>query len=278
METINHNNSCSFERLTNSKKFDPQAEDILTDEDLLELFRIIKHIIKKKPDTERIAKLYFCIAYAMGDMYQFYKPKHSDHLIFKDESNSLIADILLPTTSSCCQQEKKLSVSYLTNPSSSTNVLPPIDHSSIIRPYKSIYSSQSLTPSSSSSSFSSSSPFSLPTIEDHRSTTSTPLNRYTLLNDNPTEVLMEPKQRGFYYQENRLSREPPLLQRYAEHGVLTQDSLMTKRIKNPGESDFTFELPTPTKKPKIPHRHGEFNQRRKDNFAIKCYPPIHTSL
>lgn len=260
METAN--SSCSFQTITNSQQFNPQAEDILTDEDLLELFRIIKHIIKKKPDTERIAKLYFCIAYAMGDMYQFYKPKHSDHLIFKDDS--LIADVLLPATASCCQQEK-LSVSYLTNPSPA-NILPPIDHDKYsVRPYtniKSIYSQ----PSSSPSTPSSSSSLSLPLLED-QSRTPSALNRYphinTLIHDGTTEILMEPKQRGFYYQENRLSREPPLLQRYAEQGVLTQDSLLKKRTKKPGELEFPFELPTPTKKPKIPHRHGEFNQRRK---------------
>ncbi|KAI7901409.1 uncharacterized protein BX663DRAFT_537102 [Cokeromyces recurvatus] len=79
---------------------------------------------------------------------------------------------------------------------------------------------------------------------------------------------MEPKQRGFYYQDNKTTREPALLQRYAKQDVLIQTSLMRKRKKTfSNDPDFSYDLstiPAPIKKPKIPHRHGEFNQRRDD--------------
>ncbi|CAO3627079.1 unnamed protein product [Cunninghamella blakesleeana] len=82
-----------------------------------------------------------------------------------------------------------------------------------------------------------------------------------------SEIVMEPKQRGFYYQDGRITREPVLLQRYAEQGILTQASLMRKRKRQSTDTNMPFEgnhPPAPTKKPKIPHRHGEFEQRRDD--------------
>ncbi|CAO3622369.1 unnamed protein product [Cunninghamella echinulata] len=81
------------------------------------------------------------------------------------------------------------------------------------------------------------------------------------------QVVMEPKQRGFYYQYGRIDREPPLLRRFAEQGVLTQASLLRKRRRQCSDADNPYilaTLPAPTKKPKIPHRHGEFEQRRDD--------------
>lgn len=259
--------------MDNLQHFSPEAEDILTDEDLLELFRIIKQIIRKKPDTERVAKLYFCIAYAMGDMYQFYKPKHSDHLIFKDDSN-IIGDIALPASAACCcqtesslpeiqqqqqQQQKQLSVSYLTNPSPQVIEETTTDQYSV-RPYTHI---RPIYPSTSQ-------PQQQPTTA--WSPPKQP-NRYPHLNTliNSSEVLMEPKQRGFYYQDGRISREPALLQRYAEQGVLTQASLLRKRKKQFGDTEIPYELstlPAPAKKPKIPHRHGEFKQRRNDHIIV----------
>jgi hypothetical protein len=93
-------------------------------------------------------------------------------------------------------------------------------------------------------------------LAEHQRTTSLP----------QSEVLMEPKQRGFYYQDGRIAREPVLLQRYAEQGILTQASLMRKRKRHSTDANVPYEMnqpPQPTKKPKIPHRHGEFEQRRK---------------
>ncbi|GAN04687.1 hypothetical protein MAM1_0071d04151 [Mucor ambiguus] len=327
-------------------RFSPQAEDILTDEDLLELFRIVKQIIRKKPDAERIAKLYFCIVYAMGDLYQFCKPVHSDVLVFKDDTSAAsptIAQVQLPSSVSCCQNastsdgspsretptmttpttaatqsppvestsastgpvpQRILSVSYLTNPSPPTKSGPPqlpqimsrppdettTDQYSV-RPYTNIRpvypsSSTAYQPSwTSADEQMSSSPSSslqhAPNLPHYNHLTHPhqphnppqPLgNRFphlnTLMNGASTEVLMEPKQRGFYYQDGRITREPALLQRYAEQGVLTQASLMRKRKKTFGsEAEFPYELstiPAPVKKPKIPHRHGEFKQRRDD--------------
>jgi hypothetical protein len=83
---------------------------------------------------------------------------------------------------------------------------------------------------------------------------------------NNGEIVMEPQQRGFYYQDGRIAREPVLLQRYAEQGILTQASLMRKRKRPSMDGSSTYEtssLPASTKKPKIPHRHGEFESRRK---------------
>ncbi|CAO3592618.1 unnamed protein product [Absidia cylindrospora] len=81
------------------------------------------------------------------------------------------------------------------------------------------------------------------------------------------QIVMEPKQRGFYYQFGRIDREPPLLRRFAEQGVLTQASLLRKRRRQCSDTDNPYvlsTLPAPAKKPKIPHRHGEFEQRRDD--------------
>ena len=54
--------------------FQPQAEDILSDDELLELFRVVKQIFRKKPTTDRISKVFFCFCYALGDEVKFYKP------------------------------------------------------------------------------------------------------------------------------------------------------------------------------------------------------------
>ncbi|KAI8368571.1 hypothetical protein EDC96DRAFT_504823 [Choanephora cucurbitarum] len=252
-----------------SDKFHPQAADILSDEDLLELFRIIKHIVRKKPDAERLAKLYFCMAYAMGEQYQFYKPIHDDTLVFREDTTNTVGKVQLPASVLCCHDtlsssssssntsavpQRILSVSYLTNPSPSPQ-LPQImprtteETEAYVRPY--------MRPLQS--------PWS--PLEDAPSQSIKYPHLNTLINTSPSEVLMEPKQRGFYYQDGRISREPVLLQRYAEQGVLTQANLMKKRKKPFHDPDYPYELsslPTPVKKPKIPHRHGEFKQRRDD--------------
>lgn len=257
------------------KHFIPQAEDILTDEDLLELFRIIKLIIRKKPDTERIAKLYFCIVYALGDQYPFHKPAHGDHIIFRDEF--MTGHVQLPFSAFCAcperaesiqqqpqqqQQQKQLSVSYLTNPSSSSASLPRLISKSeeimtdrySVRPYTHIRPN---------------------TIINNITTTTTttwspePIHSHCSSESSPgTDVVMEPKQRGFYYEDGRIAREPPLLQRYAEQGVLTQASLLRKRKKHTPDLDYHELSVLPPKKPKIPHRHGEFKQRRKISLSL----------
>ncbi|KAL4208396.1 hypothetical protein AB4K20DRAFT_1910662 [Rhizopus microsporus] len=251
------------------KHFIPQAEDILTDEDLLELFRIIKLIVRKKPDTERIAKLYFCIVYALGDQYPFHKPAHGDHIIFRDEF--MTGHVQLPFSAFCTcperaestqqqqqQQQKQLSVSYLTNPSSSLAPLPRLISKSeeimtdrySVRPYTHIRPNTTINNITTTATTT----WSPEPIHSHRSSESSP----------GIDVVMEPKQRGFYYEDGRITREPPLLQRYAEQGVLTQASLLRKRKKHTPDLDYHELSVLPPKKPKIPHRHGEFKQRRDD--------------
>ncbi|CAO3589254.1 unnamed protein product [Absidia cylindrospora] len=85
--------------------------------------------------------------------------------------------------------------------------------------------------------------------------------------DPSTDRLMEPRQRGFYYQYGRIDREPPLLRRFAEQGVLTQASLLRKRKRQCSDTENPYvlsTLPAPIKRPKVPHRNGEFDQRRND--------------
>lgn len=353
MNRPNNSMPCLLQTNPDMQHFQPQAEDILTDEDLLELFRIIKQIIRKKPDAERIAKLFFCVVYAMGDLYHFYKPIHSDCIVFRDDSNintgPVTADVQLPSLVSCCQTspstndlpyrngnthnsssasssssawkddsastaavvatppssttspaltqptpgvpQRLLSVSYLTNPTSPA-IKPPTQLPQIrpsegtstdkysVRPYTNL---RPLYPSNTYPIQPPWSPIDDQNGQQHQQHHQSQQqqqpqqqingnhpDRYphlnTLMNGN-AEVLMEPKQRGFYYQDGRITREPALLQRYAEQGVLTQASLMRKRKKNFGEGEFPYELstlPAPAKKPKIPHRHGEFKQRRDD--------------
>jgi hypothetical protein len=338
--------------------FEPQAEDILTDEDLLELFRIIKQIIKKRPDVERLAKLYFCISYAMGEVNQFYRPNHSNHVVYRDDINQTTAVVRVPFA--CCNKKRTdpniveedssqrvLSVSYLTNPSPpqqqqqqqqrhqdgetdqysvrpythikplyptsspSPSITPNLNtHHHHIQPQPRHLGTTNITPSPSSiahaliangssnggvnnshhnsNSNNNNHHHNMNHLQNnnsmignnsHRSITPSPItstvadatsSRYPNLNtttmSSRLEVLMEPKQRGFYYQDNRINREPALLQRYAEQGVLTQASLMRKRKRQLDDSEYPYELstlPAIGKRTKIPHRHGEFKQRRK---------------
>ncbi|KAI8350581.1 hypothetical protein EDC96DRAFT_567360 [Choanephora cucurbitarum] len=205
--------------------FEPQAEDILTDEDLLDLFRIIKRVLRKDPDAERISKLLFSIYYALTDHVQFSKPCDEDRILFRDR-DSVVHSVQLPT-SGCNQVHHS---TPLSTPS------PTLSHKDLMRPTDS---------------------FSV-----HLCSTS--LVRYTPIPVDKTqssqEILTEPQQRGFYYQEGRIAREPILLQRYAEQGILTQATLIRKRKK---QADDSLSV----KKPKIPHRHGDFESRRDDILA-----------
>lgn len=336
---------CLLKATLLGRYYPAQADDILTDDELLDLFRIIKQILKKAQDTDRIAKLLFCITYALGDNVKFAKPVHEDRILFRDYMNHTTGPgmgvIQLTANSSCCHFTngfsddptqppqphtdarwldasasadspftRLLSVNCLDShphphpippPSSTTDTMPPSQH----MPSSSSSSSSSFPPSSTSddamadsfavrpyTNFQSLLQHPTPPQQQHQQPGLTPTQpptpqqpeftaaRYphlqTLLGatnaggigKTPDEVLMEPKQRGFYYQDGRISREPALLQRYAEQGVLTQASLMRKRKRQlPDNMNYPYELatlPATVKKPKIPHRHGEFEQRRKD--------------
>ncbi|CEP14899.1 hypothetical protein [Parasitella parasitica] len=370
--------------------FEPQAEDILTDEDLLDLFRIVKQVLRKNPDSEKLAKLLFCMSYALGDHIKFSKPCHEDRIVFRD-NHSAVHSVRLPSTSSCCVSTtanhhhhrastststfslnhalndsassmarpdkdnvqkwiesssvasaaspspispliRLPSVSYLTNsqppiataaasstPTNTTNLSEiSNDNTSTdaysVRPYTNFrplytasaspganHASSPTIPSSSaiaaaipspmvnrsSPSIPSSSPLASYHASHQQSTaeaSDSTVSHADTLSSNAasgaeryhqpssaiqhpanTEVVMEPQQRGFYYQDGRIAREPVLLQRYAEQGILTQASLMRKRKRHSADANSPYEtsnLPAPTKKPKIPHRHGEFEQRR----------------
>ncbi|GAN02304.1 hypothetical protein MAM1_0020d01747 [Mucor ambiguus] len=374
--------------------FEPQAEDILTDEDLLDLFRIVKQVLRKNPDSEKLAKLLFCMSYALGDHIKFSKPCHEDRIVFRD-NQSAVHSVRLPSTSSCCVNTSSSShhnhhhraststatfslnhplndsassmtrpdkdsvqkwidsssvtstaspspisplirlpsVSYLTNNQPITSATPTTtaptnttnlseisnDNTSTdaysVRPYtnfRPLYSTSASpganhtssptitsstaavtaamhSPSANRHSPSIPSPSASHHVSQHHQQSAVEVSdlsmshhdassngtseRYhqstsnTIQHPASTEVVMEPQQRGFYYQDGRIAREPVLLQRYAEQGILTQASLMRKRKRQSADANSPYEvsnLPVPTKKPKIPHRHGEFEQRRDD--------------
>lgn len=371
----NNNNSSACLLSPELQLFEPQAEDILTDEDLLDLFRIVKQVLRKNPDSEKLAKLLFCMSYALGDHIKFSKPCHDDRILFRDNNLGVHA-VRLPSTSSCCSisfhqppfresptfshshsdllrsAEKDSvqkwidsssvtshaspspispltrlpSVSYLTNNSNlsqqqtATTLTSSFSDLSAentttdtysVRPYSNfrpLYTATSSSPTVVNNTATIGSPLinpnsiPSPTIQhahqqladavalfnkdstDH-SMPSTSVNTATINNmqhtSEPVEVVMEPHQRGFYYQDGRIAREPVLLQRYAEQGILTQASLMRKRKRHSADANSPFELstlPLPAKKPKIPHRHGEFEQRRKNIiffYIYKLYNAFH---
>ncbi|ORZ13694.1 hypothetical protein BCR42DRAFT_418875 [Absidia repens] len=408
MNAVNEGHPSCLLVAAESRLFQPQAEDILTDEDLLDLFRIVKQVLRKKPDSDKLAKLLFCVSYALGDHVKFFKPLHEDKILFRDDAsgiaNASVNAVRLPNNSSCCiitsssspnpagdaldgasstnnnnkdslqkwqggtattsspslssvtstsqsPLTRLLAVPFLTNHASSTTSLSQpiqplplslplpqpqsphhlpqstptttattnVSHSDVsitsddtstdpfsVRPYtnfRPLYPSSSSSPAIPTySSFERSSnnsitdnhlqryPLPLPsssttppasnangqhvsdTISSPTTTSTSSLTGLTTERQRTTslphsEVLMEPKQRGFYYQDGRIAREPVLLQRYAEQGILTQASLMRKRKRHSTDANVPYEMnqpPQPTKKPKIPHRHGEFEQRRDD--------------
>lgn len=263
------NSSCLL--ATEIEPFEPQAEDILTDEDLLDLFRIVKQVLRKNPDSEKLAKLLFCMSYALGDHIKFTKPCHEDRIVFRD-SQSAVHAVRLPSTSSCCRKPdstQSVTSSSSLSPISPFTRLPSVSnlthlHHDILsdpfRPYTN-FRSPSITSATSAT---------IPSPPPAAAVEMSDLQRSSSIQPTHTEIVMEPQQRGFYYQDGRIAREPVLLQRYAEQGILTQASLMRKRKRQSMDSNAPFELsniPTPTKKPKIPHRHGEFESRRKPYFS-----------
>lgn len=306
------NPECLLKGAMAGRFYEAQAEDILTDDDMLDLFRIVKQILRKKPDTEKIAKLLFCITYALGDHVKFTKQLHEDRILFRDAAS--VGIVQLPNGSASCCQSSTASSPFTPLPSSSssssmdtrTRLVPntptlapaphPAPHShsqphshtpphphpapppTAVAPGNPMTNSN-LTPGPAADmprffthSLRPPAPFFMDAeIGMSGAATSRYPNNTFLPGDSPrqldvAEVLMEPKQRGFYYQDGRIGKEPALLQRYAEQGVLTQASLMRKRKRQLPDPGYPYELstlPASTKKPKIPHRHGEFEQRRK---------------
>ncbi|CAM0137829.1 hypothetical protein VKS41_001043 [Umbelopsis sp. WA50703] len=292
--------------------YQPQAEDILSDDELLELFRVVKQIFRKKPTTERISKVFFCFCYALGDEVKFYKP-HTDRISFKEEAATQYSVVKVPG-----------------NPDRSVNMSPilrelPTQTGESVddqrRSYSVPYITQKKEPLSKSSSKSPNSP-SLPSFSAHfgqdrlpspnaPSTSASYLEHPTngfrppYPSIQPSDMKSEPRQfhssssspspqishtlasnpaaaitrRGFYYQPGRINNEDVLVQRYAEQGLLIHSPLIKKKRRavypdGPTESgsdinDILAFPPRPlgegpTKKPKIPHRHGEFESRRDD--------------
>lgn len=317
------------------QQFEPQAEDILCDEELLDLFRTVKQILRKKPNTERISKLLFCFCYALGEEVKFYKEVggNEDRMFFKEESARSYSILRLPYSANdpaasrfkeyVTNKERgarkgtaqspvpvsssvpermstghPLSVSYLTGPgnngstdylsqSSQTTLPPPRSASPGFSNYRPLVPAvtqptsqhtldnsrrgtvpvdpKSSGPAGSSSRPSSfSQPYPINAIEASSSQQQNPATY------GPRKMeTVEPHQRGFYYEEGRLSREDAVLRRYAEQGVLTQASLLRKRKRRSTDMNLGLGYPTsgmPQKKVKMPHRHGEFEQRR-----MACY-------
>lgn len=230
------------------QEFEPNADDILIDEDLLDLFRIIKQVIRKSAAPEDLAKLLFCISYALCDHMKFMKPIHEDRIVFSDDQTSDVYCVKLSANTSCCQESgsfpKWLDSSVASASSPAYDLLLQTPY----RPFRPTYtslSSQYETPTSS------------------HSTLSADVTPYS----QQTDTLLEPHQRGFYYQGDRITREPALLQRYAEQGILTQASLLRKRKRH--SADSVHDIGS-VKKAKIPHRHGEFESRRNKKLLPTC--------
>ncbi|KAH8551829.1 hypothetical protein BGW37DRAFT_455768 [Umbelopsis sp. PMI_123] len=215
------------------QQFEPQAEDILCDEELLDLFRTVKQILRKKPNTERISKLLFCFCYALGEDIKFYKEigANEDRMLFKEESARNYSILRLPYSSSDPAASRNMSMDpHSSGPAGSSSR----QHSFNQSPYQ--YSGEDSA------------------------------QKQSNFGSRQLETI-EPHQRGFYYEEGRLSREDAVLRRYAEQGVLTQASLLRKRKRRSTDMNFSLGYPTtgvPPKKTKMPHRHGEFEQRRDD--------------
>ncbi|KAG2178485.1 hypothetical protein INT44_001637 [Umbelopsis vinacea] len=323
------------------QQFEPQAEDILCDEELLDLFRTVKQVLRKKPNTERISKLLFCFCYALGEDIKFYKEigANEDRMFFKEESARNYSILRLPYSSNdpaasrfkeyVTNRERAarngtaqspipvsanvpermstghpLSVSYLTGPGKSTgadyhsqpsqSTLPPPPGSASpgfqsYRPLVPATPNSQQTVDSARRNMSMDAHISGPAGSSSRQHSfSQPQYKYpgedsaqNKSNFGPRQLeTIEPHQRGFYYEEGRLSREDAVLRRYAEQGVLTQASLLRKRKRRSTDLNFSLGYPTseaPPKKTKMPHRHGEFEQRR-DDIIIRLRTITETDL
>ncbi|KAI9021607.1 hypothetical protein CLU79DRAFT_752375 [Phycomyces nitens] len=215
---------CLFVTPDISAAHQPGAQDILRDQDILEIFRLIKQILRHNVGPERLARLLFCIFYALGDSVQFSKPAHENMVLFRAYSGHslLVHAVQLPKYCSCCPSE--------TSAWGFTRELFPEN--------------------------------------DWTATTGSRIQELRMVCTSPIEPCMEPRERGFYYQDGRIQRESVLLQRFAEQGILTQESIVRKRRKATPPSLESISVPLIHKKPKIPHRHGDFDQRR-DTIVLR---------
>ncbi|KAH8552019.1 hypothetical protein BGW37DRAFT_556577 [Umbelopsis sp. PMI_123] len=297
--------------------FQPQAEDILSDDELLELFRVVKQIFRKKPTTDRISKVFFCFCYALGDEVKFYKPQ-ADRISFKEDGANQYNTVKVPgspdPTSATIdkptmrfndspgeEQRRSYPVSYIAQNkdfgSKATSTSP---HSPSLPSFSSHFG-QDRMPSPKASGSTTHSPFldhpssnarangtgfrppakQYPSIQptevkpDHlyQSPSASPQSQSSILTNNPAAAITR---RGFYYQPGRINNEDVLVQRYAEQGLLVHGPLIKKKRRamfsddnHPDINDVLAFPPRPigegpAKKPKIPHRHGEFEARRDD--------------
>ncbi|KAI9269904.1 hypothetical protein BY458DRAFT_456285 [Sporodiniella umbellata] len=252
--------------------FEPNADDILVDEDLLDLFRIIKTLIRKRPGPEDMAKLLFCVCYALYEHIKFSKPVHEDRIVFCDIPTAEAYCVKLSANTSCCQESPSFPrwfdppLNAIHSPGYNLLIQTPYRPFRTPQPtdFEPLPSTPTSTPpiTTATTTVNSTSLISTPPIMTRPPSELMP---YSLpvqtLSNTPSPSLLEPNQRGFYYHGDRIGREPAMLQRYAEHGVLSQASLIRKRKRH--SSDSTQELGS-MKKAKIPHRHGEFESRRDD--------------
>ncbi|RCH90107.1 hypothetical protein CU098_010555, partial [Rhizopus stolonifer] len=173
-----------------TQPFEPQAEDILTDEDLLDLFRIVKQVLRKNPDAEKLAKLLFCMSYALGDHVKFSKSCHEDMIVFQDHQSN-VHSVRLPST--CCYDKpalkKWIDSSSVSTTSSSLGQLPSV--ALLTKESADPFSVRPYTPFHTSPLYSPLLPQPIVDVSEVR---------YT-----PTSgTVMEPQERGFYYQDGRI--------------------------------------------------------------------------
>ncbi|KAI8142500.1 hypothetical protein BJV82DRAFT_669648 [Fennellomyces sp. T-0311] len=92
----NNNEDCLVKAGILGRVYQTWVEDILTDDDLLDLLRIMKQNLRKKPDIDRVAKLFFCISNALRDTIEFCKPMHDDRILFRNLNHQL-GTVVLPS-------------------------------------------------------------------------------------------------------------------------------------------------------------------------------------
>ncbi|CAO3622373.1 unnamed protein product [Cunninghamella echinulata] len=111
METTNRPTlSCLLRPSPDTRLFQPQAEDILSDEE---------------PDAERIAKLIFCIHYSLGDKIKYYRPIHDDNIVYRDDINigTLLHAVRISNNPSCCEQSITTNSSTINNNNTTSTLL-----------------------------------------------------------------------------------------------------------------------------------------------------------
>lgn len=305
--------------------FQPQAEDILSDDELLELFRVVKQIFRKKPTTDRISKVFFCFCYALGDEVKFYKPK-ADRISFKEDGANQYNTVKVPGSPDAAstvtdlatmrfndspgeEQRRAFPASYITqNKDFGAKATSTSPHSPSLPSFSSHFGQDRMPSPQASSAHSpfidlpSGTPrvngtgFRPPTKQYqsiqpsevkpdrlYQSPSSSPQSQSSIISNNPAAAITR---RGFYYQPGRINNEDVLVQRYAEQGLLVHGPLIKKKRRamfpednNHSEMNDILSFPPrsigegPAKKPKIPHRHGEFESRRMYYFPLLIPPP-----